>query len=208
MIKSIANIITNPTLVNVAQSTNGTVASKTIVNSIGRPGFILIDNNISPETKKFAATKEFLYQACCLAVYMAVIIPIFKKGGFKLAKEKIFKNTNGFEHFDNFREYIFYRKLADNSQKANRLASLEKTISHKNCKVKDMYNNYLLNELNKDNPDKFVHVKGAVELSNLTGSIIGLAVIAPNVSQWLIHPFLKLLGMDDKHQKQGLDTNI
>ena len=206
MIKAISNIITNPALVNIAQSTNGTVISKTTVNAIGRPGFILIDNNISEDTKKFAAMKEFLYQACCLAVYMAIIVPIFKKGGFKLAKEKIFKNTEGFQHFNSFKEYIYYRKLADNPSKQNRLVSLEKNIVHHNCKVKDMYNEHLLKELCKDKPDKFNTVKGAVELSNIIGSIIGLAVIAPQVSQKLTHPILRVLGLEKKEKVQQSNT--
>lgn len=198
MIGAVSNIITNPILVNIAQSTNGTVICKTSVNAIGRPGFILIDSDISEKTKKFAAMKEFLYQASCLAVYMAIIVPIFKKGGFKLAKEKIFKNTHGFEHFKNLKEYTCYRKLADNPSKENRLVSLEKNVIHHNRKVKDMYNSEIVAELSKEKPDKFNYVKGAVELGNIIGSVTGLAIIAPQVSQKLTHPILSVLGLEEK----------
>jgi len=205
MIGAVSKAISNPTLVNIAQNTDASVICKTTVNSIGRPGFILIDKNISDDTKKFAATKEFLYQATCLLVYMAVIVPIFKKGGFKLAKEKIFKNTEGFEHFKNFKEYTHYRKLADNINVNNRLQTLDKEIASKNCKVKDMYNQTLIAELHKENPDKFNSVKGAVDLSNLIGSVVGLALVAPQVSQALIHPVLRLVGLEKKENK-NLDT--
>lgn len=208
MISAISKVITNPTLVNVAQNSDASVICKTTVNSIGRPGFILIDSNIDEDTRKFAATKEFLYQATCLAIYMTVIVPIFKKGGFKLAKEKIFKNTEGFEYFKNFKEYTHYRKLADNINVNNRLQTLNKDIPYKNCKVKDMYNPALLEELKKEVPNKFNSVKGAVDLSNIIGSVVGLAMIAPAVSQTLIHPVLRFVGLekDDKNTSDKIES--
>lgn len=205
MITAVSKAISNPTLVNIAQNTDASVICKTTVNAIGRPGFILIDNNIDEHTKKFAATKEFLYQATCLAVYMAVIVPIFKKGGFKLAKEKIFKNTEGFEHFKNFKEYTHYRKLADNINVNNRIQTLDKEIANKNCKVREMYNDTLIKELHKETPEKFNSVKGAVDLSNIIGSVVGLALVAPQVSQALIHPVLRFVGLEKKEDAK-LDT--
>ena len=93
MIGAVKSILTNSQLANIAQNTTQSVAIETTLKSIGRPGFILIDKDIDADTKQYAAAKEFLYQATCLAVYMALIVPIFKKGGFKIAKERIFKNT-------------------------------------------------------------------------------------------------------------------
>jgi hypothetical protein len=206
MISAISKAISNPILVNIAQNSDATVICKTTVNAIGRPGFILVDNNIDSETKKFAATKEFLYQATCLGVYMALIVPIFKKGGFKLAKEKIFKNTDGFEHFKNVKEYNHYRKLATNPNKNNRLKTLEKEIIDKNCQVKDMYNDVLLAELNKDQPNLFNSVKGSIDLSNIVGSVVGLAIVAPQVSQALIHPVLRFCGLEKKDE--NINNNI
>lgn len=205
MISSVSKFITNPTLVNLAQNTDASVATKTVVNSIGRPGFILVDKNIDLETKKFAATKEFLYQATSLLLYIAMIVPLFKKGGFKIAKKHIFKNTEGFEHFKDFDEYMHYRKLASNTNINNRLQTLEKEIPKKNCKVKDMYNDTLLAELRKEKPDQFNSVKGAVDFCNIIGSVVGLSLLAPNVSQALIRPVLKLFGMD-KPKEQKIDT--
>ena len=201
MIGAIKNIVTSSQLANVAQNTAQSVTVETTLKAIGRPGFILIDNDIDADTKQYAAAKEFSYQATCLAVYMALIVPVFKKGGFKLAKNIIFKNTQGFEHFKNVKEYTHYRKLAENPNIENRQASLAKIIPGKDVKVKDQYDGVLLNELTKEKPDLFTNVKGAVELSNLIGSVLGLAILAPQVSHAFIHPALKLLGLEDKNKK-------
>lgn len=202
------NPLLSSKLANIAQSTTQSVTIETTLKAIGRPGFILIDNDIDADTKQYAASKEFLYQATCLAVYLALIVPVFKKGGFKLAKEKIFKNTEGFQHFKNYNDYMHYRKLADNPSVQNRLATLSKEIPTKKSNVKDLYNETLLAELNKEEPEKFKYIKGAIELSNIIGSVLGLAVFAPQVSHALIHPTLRFLGLEkDEHkQTEKLDT--
>ena len=201
MIGAVQKILTNSHLASIAQNTTQSVAIETTLKSIGRPGFILVDNDIDSDTKQYAAAKEFLYQATCLAVYMALIVPVFKKGGFKLAKEKLFKNTNGFEHFKNVKEYMHYRKLADNPSINNRLTTLQKELPGSSTKVKDQYDTVLQEELKKENPEKFVYVKGAVELSNIIGSVLGLAILAPQVSHAFIHPALRFLGLEDKNKK-------
>ncbi len=202
MIGSVKSFITSSQLANIAQNTTQSVAAETTLKSIGRPGFILIDKDIDSDTKQYAAAKEFLYQATCLAVYMALIVPVFKKGGFKIAKEKIFKNTEGFEHFKNVKEYMYYRKLADNPSVKNRMSTLEKERLLDKTKIRDKYNTTLQKELEKKDPDKFVYVKGAVELSNIIGSVLGLAILAPQVSHAFIHPALRLLGLEHKKDKK------
>ena len=196
MISALSNIVTNSNLVNVAQSTNGTVVSKTLVNAVGRPGFILIDSNIDNNTRKFAATKEFLYQMTCLGVYLALIVPVFKKGAFKLAKNKIYKGEEGFAKFKSMKEYMAYRKVAEKTM-MNRNASLSK--DHSVFK----FNHDGLREdlLTKDKPDMYPHIKGAIEFGNLIGSMLGLSILAPKVSQNLIHPVLKFIGMEKDDKK-------
>ncbi len=210
MIGAVQNFLTSSKFASIAQNTTQSVTIETTLKSIGRPGFILIDNDIDSDTKQYAASKEFLYQATCLGVYLALIVPFFKKGGFKLAKEKLFKNTQGFEHFKNVNEYLHYRKLADNPSIKNRQASLEKELIATKDRVIDKYDATLQAELKKENPEKFAYVKGAVELSNIIGSVLGLAILAPQVSHAFIHPALKFLGLEDKNKKaqnqQKLDT--
>ena len=206
MIGAVKSLVTSSQLANIAQNTTQSVAIETTLKSIGRPGFILIDKDIDSDTKQYAAAKEFLYQATCLAVYMALIVPVFKKGGFKIAKNHIFKNTEGFEHFKDVKEYMHYRKLADNPSLNNRLKTLEKEKLTDKTKIKDKYNGTLLAELNKEKPEKFAYVKGAVELSNIIGSVLGLAILAPQVSHAFIHPALRYLGLEDKKAKEAQQT--
>lgn len=193
MISAISRVITNPYLVNIAQSSDASVATKTTVNSVGRPGFILIDKNIDLETKKFAATKEFLYQATSLLVYMALIVPIFKNGAFKIAKKYLYKGEQGFSKFRNAKEYLDYRKFAEKT-KNDRIQSLGKDHSVDKFKH-DNLREALINEVT---PEKYNNIKGAIEVGNIIGSIVGLSVLAPNVSQVLIRPVLKVLGLDRK----------
>ena len=193
MISAISKVITNPYLVNIAQSSDASVATKTTVNSVGRPGFILIDKNIDLETKKFAATKEFLYQATSLLVYMALIVPIFKNGAFKIAKKYLYKGEQGFSKFKNAKEYLDYRKFAEKT-KNERIQSLGK--DHSVDKFK--HDNLRAALINEVTPEKYNNIKGAIEVGNIVGSIVGLSVLAPNVSQVLIRPVLKVLGLDKK----------
>lgn len=208
MIGAVKSILTSSNLANIAQNTTQSVAIETTLKSIGRPGFILIDKDIDSDTKQYAAAKEFLYQATCLAVYMALIVPIFKKGGFKLAKEKIYKNTQGFEHFKNVKEYMHYKKLADNPSINNRLKTLDKELIVDGIKVKDKYNDTLIAELHKEKPETFKDVKGAIELSNIIGSVLGLAILAPQVSHAFIHPALRFIGLEEKKPNQGAQKNL
>ena len=202
MISAVSKIITNPTVVNIAQSADATVTTKTSVNAVGRPGFILIDKNIDKDTKKFATVKEFLYQATCLAVYMALIVPVFKTQGFKLAKNKIFENTKGFEHFKDFKHYMEYKKLADIPDLTGRNQAISTS------KLAEGFNDTLKAELQKEQPEKYADVKGAVELSNIIGSVVGLAIVAPQVSQALIHPALRLIGLEKKENNIAKDQKI
>lgn len=197
MISAIANGLSNSTLANIAQNTTASVSIETTLKSIGRPGFILIDNDISPDTKKYAAAKEFLYQATCLAIYLALITPVFKKGAFALAKKHIFKNKPEFAKFKDANEYLDYYNLASKNI-LNRRATLIKDHSRN----KFMHDG-LREELTKNKtPEKYPLIKGTVELGSLIGSVLGLAILAPQISHHTIHPMLKLLGMEKKEKLQ------
>lgn len=207
MIGAIGNVLTSSQLANIAQNTTQSVSIETTLKSIGRPGFILIDKDIDSDTKQYAAAKEFLYQATCLGIYLALIVPIFRKGGFKLAKNYIYKNQNGFEHFKNDKEYMHYRKLAENPSIKNRLNTLEKEILHDKTLVKDKYDATLQDELKKEKPEMFSDVKGAIELSNIVGSVLGLAILAPQLSHAFIHPALRFLGLEKEEENKDISAN-
>lgn len=190
MISGITNILSNPTLSRIAQSTSSSVSIETGLKAVGRPSFILADNKIEPETKRYAAMKEFLYQATCLATYMAIIIPVFKNGSFKLAK-KIFKDEAAFQKFKNAKEYLDYRKFA----------IMPKSIREKaiNETKKTKLSESLIDKLKTtDKVETYNMAKGAIEFGNIVGSVLGLAIFAPQVSHLVVHPVLRAIGMEEK----------
>lgn len=196
MVSGVTNFLTSSTLSSVAQNTAAAVSIETGMKALGRPSFILIDNKIDPQTKRYAAMKEFLYQATCLATYMAIVIPVFKNGSFKLAKNTIFKNEEAFKKFNNASQYLNYRKLASMTKK-DRAATLGKD------KYEQMFNAELQKELKEnDKPELYNIAKGTIELGSTIGSVLGLAIFAPQVSHLIVHPTLKLLGFEKKEEKQ------
>ena len=181
-----------------------------------------IDKNTDKETRKYAASKEFLYQALCLGIYMMIIPPVFKNGGFKLA-QKIFKSEN-LPNFKNAKEMLAYHRLA-NMKPAERLLE-------QNKKYLDLVSDTLINP--KDGRklrdylivDKtprgalvkqgkmFELAKGSIELSSIIGSVLGLTILAPELSHLILHPVMKFCGLEDKHHKtektvqQTLDKKV
>lgn len=55
--------------------------------------------------------------------------------------------------------------------------------------------------MNNENPEMYPNIKGAIELGNIIGSVLGLAILAPQVSHAFIHPALRFLGLEDKEKK-------
>lgn len=204
MIPAITNFATNSILTNISQSTTASLLTETTMKAIGRPGFILIDNNIDQKTKRYAAMKEFLYQFTCLAVYMALVVPVFKNGAFKLAKNKIFKNEACFQKFKNVKEYTNYHKLADKDFDS-RIASLNKGDVSKKDILSDELENYLRTT---KTPEKYPLIKGAVELGSLIGSVFGLAILAPQVSHAIVHPVMKMLGFEKANKKEEIEKAL
>ena len=204
MVVNFSNFITSNALSNIAQSTTASVSIETGMKAIGRPSFILADKELEPRTKKYAATKEFLYQAICLGTYMALVIPLFKNGSFKLAKNKIFKDEKGFQLFKNASEFLDYHKLSALPKDA-RVRALNE------AKYQDKFTKEVQELLKSDTPERFSLVKGLIEVGNTLGSVLGLAVFAPEVSHLIIHPVMKLLGMEKKDsnpERHELDIDI
>ena len=193
MISRIAGALSNSTLANITQNTVASVCVETTLKSIGRPGFILIDNDIDLDTKKYAATKEFFYQLICLGVYLAVIPPIFKGGSYKLGKKIFGKEHPEFNKFKNVAEYLDYHKYAKRCL-TDRKASLAKVKSSK----KFAHNGLREDLLTKETPECYDLIKGTVEAGSFIGSLLGLAILAPQISHHLIHPLMKALNLEKK----------
>lgn len=202
MVSGITNFLTSSTLSSISQSTTASVSLETGMKALGRPAFILVDNDIDRQTKRYAAMKEFLYQATCLATYMAIVIPIFKNGAFKLAKNNLLKDEKAFQHFSSANHYLKYRKLASMS-KNDRTATLGKD------KYKNMFSETIQNDLkNSDKPEKYNIVKGAIEFGNIVGSVLGLAIFAPQVSHLIVHPALKFFGFEKDAEKKAVSKSV
>ncbi len=212
MINGFSKFITSNSLSVMTRNTNSQVVVETTLKSIGRPGFILVDNDIDNDTRRYAAAKEFLYQATCLLVYASIVVPLFKNGAFKLAN-KIF-DASDIGKFKSNKQYNHYLKLCDTTPK-NRILTLDKEIkgtansNGTRTTVGEKYDETIIAELKKDNPNVYPVLKGAVELGNIVGSVFGLAIFAPQVSHLFIHPALKLLGFEDKNGgKSSLDKRV
>ncbi len=200
MISAIANGLSNSTLANITQNTAARVSIETTLKSIGRPGFILIDNDISEDTKKYASAKEFLYQAICLVVYLAVIPPIFKNSSYKLGKKYFGKTHPEFYKFKNMSEYLQYYKYASKNLN-ERKESLTK-IKPDNKFMQDVLREDLLS---KEKPEKYNLIKGTVEAGTFIGSIIGLAILAPQISHHMIHPIMRFFNFEkDVHSEKNV----
>ena len=199
MIGSITSFLTNPILSNVAQSTTASVTLETTMKALGRPTFIMADKKLDERTKKYATAKEFLYQATCLVTYLLAVVPLFKNGSFRLAK-KYMTSEPGFKLFENAKQFLDYKKLAG-LQKEARRAELNKE------KISKQLSEGARKELSKENPDAFHTIKGTIELGNIIGSVLGLAIFAPQVSHVVVHPTLKMLGLENKNNdKKSLNA--
>ena len=192
MIGPIQNIITNPNLFSATQSVATQVTVETGLKAIGRPSFILMDNQIDSQTKKFSSTKEFLYQIICLGIYLGAVIPVFKKGAYSMAK-KMYPDEAIFKAFKASDDAMNFIKTKP-EKRADIIAEINKTLKdgEKPYKTEDMNTNL---------------ANGIIQGSSILGSVTGLAIVAPIVSHPLIHPILKTVGLT-KHEetkKENLD---
>lgn len=187
------SIISNSAIANIAQNTSSRVAAETALKAAGRPTFILIDNNIDDSTKKYAASKEFLYQATCLAVYLIAVAAFVPKISFDIGKKMMAKNHPEFNKFRSISEYLNYFKQAEKPL-TNRIPSLEKD------QAKHMFKHDGLREAleTQENPEKYPLIRGTIEFGSLIGSILGLAILAPEVGHLTIHPLMRALGLEKK----------
>lgn len=191
MITAIQNIISSPVLYNATQSTITQISTETTLKAIGRPAFIVADKNIDSKTKKYSSVKEFLYQMTCLGIYLLAVMPLLRKGTFKVAR-KMFKNEPVFQAFKTSGEFKKYHAISD----ADKLA-----------KIQEINQNNKFNKEFKRSDFNENLAKGVVELSSIIGSVTGLAIIAPIVSHPLIRPILSTLGLN-KDNKNNNNSKI
>lgn len=187
---NVMKVMNNKTFAHIATSTASSIAIATLLKSVGRPTFIYLDKNTKPETKKYSASKEFFYQLLCLGIYLS-IIPLFKKGGYELAK-KVFKGNTDVEKL--FEEYKDPTIVTIKKGKKEVKKALNGGFEH-------FY--YALHKAEDEGDVKLPMKKingGVVAISNL-GSVLGLAILAPQLSHLFLHPIMKAVGLDKKHDE-------
>ncbi len=219
MLGPLVNMITSNKFQTIAQNTDACVKLETSLKAVGRPTFTLMDKHTDKETRKYAATKEFLYQILCLGIYLAIIPAVFKNGGFKLA-QRIFKKE-GMPAFKNAKQMLSYHHLA--------YMSPAERCNPKNKKFLDLIDKDLINpndgtplyEYLMGNKEKHIEplskktmenkglmfelAKGSIELSSIIGSVIGLTILAPEISHYILHPVMKAI--DKKSSLKARNVN-
>ncbi len=196
----IGNILTSPALYEFSKTAQAQVGVATGLKAIGRPGFIILDNKIDPQTKKYSAMKEFLYQATCLAMALFVVAN-FKKHSISIGKH-IFKNEQVFKAFKNYGDFANYIKLSD-TEKAEKLAQINKTAKAAAEKAGKIHEEFKIENINED------LAKGMKEVSSIAGSMLGLSIAAPLISRPFIRPVLKALGINNEkpqNKEEKLDV--
>ena len=100
-VSPVKSILTNPKAAEFAQNTINAIAVETTLKAIGRPTFIYYDKNANGNSKKYAATKELLYQSFCLGLYLGFINKV-KKPVYGFVKNHFFKAKEDIEKLDLF----------------------------------------------------------------------------------------------------------
>ena len=132
--------------------------------------------------------KEFLYQLTCMALSLGIVIPIFKKGSFGIAR-KIFKDEAVFQIFKKSDDFNKFRNLTQ-EQKITKLNEINSSQG-KNYNLKDLNENL---------------AKGMIEVTSIAGSILGLSILSPLISRPFIRPILKTFGISEIQKEQTLQT--
>jgi len=166
----IKKILTNQKFADFAQTTACAISVETTLKATGRPCFIYFDENANERSKKYAATKEFLYQSFCLGLYLSFIKPI-KKQAYKVARKQLInfkpETQRKLDLYDNFQEKIDTEKNKVNKKK------LEAELS----------------QLINNNSDYHLG-KGAREFGAILSTVFILGICAPLISQAILHPVL------------------
>lgn len=207
MLDKVANILLNPKFVNFANNTKYTVSTESIFKATGRPAAIMMDKNVDEDTRKYAATKEGLYQMLCLGIYLTMIPFIFQRYGFKIA-QRILKGDKELPAFKDAQEYLNYAKLAKMNLEERKNSKLLSKISDTLKADKDDKLTLKEHLLKEEQPPEFPAAKGAIELSNLTGTVIGLAWIASELSNHILHPLMRGLGFEENKKQNRSKINI
>jgi ribosomal protein S8E len=190
-----------------ASGAAGAVYTTTAIKAGVRPAFIYGDKHSDKKTKKYTAGKEFIYQVLCLGIAMS-IVPFIRKGGFELAKKNIKELTNE-EDINKIKETLA-KTIKEKADKAGKdfSAKIEEMKKTNVSEIKDsktfdsfykaMTETKLDETAEKPNATKAImqRVHGGEILGEFVGSICGLTILAPLLSMIVLHPILKVCGLE------------
>ncbi len=186
---SLRKVLANPHAADFAQNTVCAIAVETTLKAAGRPAFIYYDKHANEQSKKYAATKELLYQTFCLGLFLGFIKPV---------KNKVYKamtNWQAKKDPENKRKIDLYNAFQDKIEKAT-----DKT-QKRNLRRK-------LAHLLHTDPD-YHYGKGLRELSSIMSTVFILALCAPILSQIILHPVMDMIfGKSKKHPTAQAKTDV
>lgn len=174
-----SNFLSNKGVTYATKGIMGAVVGTTVLKAIGRPAFIMADKKSDPETKKYTATKEFIYQLLCLGLTFLMVIPTQK---LTFARSKnLMKGVKELENIKTYKDFKLVNKdINELTPEAKKLlGTKEKGLTDKA-------------------KEKFNLVKGADELGSFVSSIVGLTIVAPLLSHEILHPIMHAIGMEKK----------
>lgn len=182
-VSPIKSILTNPKAAEFAQNTVNAIAVETTLKALGRPTFIYYDKNANGNSKKYAATKELLYQSFCLGLYLGFINKV-KKPVYGFIKNHFFNTPEDIEKLNLFD--TFQKQIDSAKSKENKKALHEK----------------LMELLHSDK--RYRLGKGVHEFSSIVSTVFILALCAPILSQMILHPVMDLIFKKDKKGTKNL----
>jgi len=200
MINSVGNVLASDKLSKYATGATATVLIMTGIKAVARPAFIYADNKSDPETKKYTATKEFLYQMLCLGITF-LMLPAFKKLGFKMAENYVKNDETAAKILEKANEVKSgFLKNIYKSEKISAFANEAKSILNKYKETGDKSLEHTVNAIHAGN--------GGAETGSLVGSVLGLTVLAPMISHEVLHPIMSAIGMDKKQESKPAENKV
>ena len=181
-------VIANPRAAEFAKNTVCAMAVETTLKASFRPTFIYCDKHANKQSKKYAATKEFLYQTFCLGLYLSLIKPFKNKTYDILSKKLAAKDPEDKRKLDLYNAFQEKIKLAKDKTSKRQL---EDRFTH-------------LLHTNKD----YHFGKGVKELSSILSTVFILALCAPITSQIVLHPVMDLLFKKNPKQLDKTDAHV